>query len=192
MTIRITFNSNNVDLLVGPNGLDSIYRSEYKRQQSGSGKAETINLYGIQKFSFDARFTEATYRSLIAWWSWARQGKSWSFTMDSSKTGNTVTTGALSPGTTNIPVVASGAFSAGEVCLLREPDMSDYELFTINAVPNGTTIQATSGIIWTYATSGAIVRHVDYFPDVISTDNQFNPTKNGDYYSWTFNFMENL
>lgn len=192
MTIRITFNSNDIDLLVGPNGLDTIYRSEYKRQQSGSGKAETINLYGIQKFSFDARFTESVYRSLIAWWSWARQGKSWSVAMDSSNTGDTIfADGPWPAGSQTIHLYSTAAFAANDVCIIKGDSSDDYEIVVIDHIINFESLYLTAGTKFAYET-GDIFRHIDYFPDVISTDNKFNPKKGGDYYSWTFNFMENL
>ena len=195
MAIRITFDTKTIDLLLGDDGLLINYTQEREQERSGSGKTETINLYGIQEMAFEAYFTESIYRDLIAWWSWARQGKSWAFAKDSNNVGNTTLEFIANEGQTAINLVASGstAFSVGDICFLRAEDTDDeFEMIEIDAInPTGDIITATANLKFTYP-AGSIFRHPNYWPDVVSLDTSFNPKRNGDYYKHIFKFAENL
>lgn len=192
MAIRITFDSKTIDLLLGPDGLLTNYTQERKQARSGSGKIETINLHGLQEMAFQAHFTEAIYRDLVAWWSWARQGKPWAFSKDSGNTGNTTLDGAAAAGQTNVPLTATAGFSATDKCLIRAVDNDDeYEIVVISSVDTGVKIVASANLKWSY-TSNDIFRHWDYWPSVVSMDEDFNPKRDGDYYKHLFKFVENL
>jgi len=192
MAIRITYNSVNVDLLVGEAGLETTYKQERKENRASSGKIETINIYGIQELRFAAYFDEDTYRDLIAWWSWARQGKTWAFAMDSGNVGNTTLDDAAAAAQKNVPLTATAAFASGDYCLLRAADNDDeFEIVEVDSVDAGVKIVAIENLIFTYAASD-IFRHWDYWPEVITIDKDFNPKKNGDMFKHTFKFVEAL
>ena len=192
MPIRISYDSKTIDLLMGPSGLETNYKQDRRQQHSGSGKAETINLYGIQELAFDAHFTEAIYRDLIAWWSWARQGKPWAFAKDAGNVGNTTLDDTATAGLKNVPLTATAAFASGDYCLIKAVDNDDeYEIVEVDSVDAGVKIVTVENLKFSY-TATDIFRHQDYWPDVISTATQFNPKKSGSYYSWTFKFIENL
>jgi len=192
MSIRITFDTKTIDLLLGDDGLLINYTQEREQERSGSGKTETINLYGIQEMAFEAYFTESIYRDLIAWWSWARQGKSWAFAKKSGDVGNTTLDDTAAAGQKNVPLTDTAAFSAGDVCLLRAVDNDDeYEIVVIGSVDAGVKIVAVDNLKFSY-TANDIFRHKDYWPDVVSLDAEFNPKRNGDYYKHIFKFAENL
>lgn len=192
MAIRITYNSVNVDVLIGNEGLQTTYKQERKQNRASSGKIETINQYGMQELRFAAYFDEDTYRDLIAWWSWARQGKEWAFALDSANVGNTTLDDAAAAGQKNVPLTATAAFASGDYCLLRAADSDDeFEIVKVDSVDAGVKIVAIENLIYTYA-SADIFRHWDYWPSVISLDANFNPRKNGAMFSHTFKFVEAL
>jgi len=192
MAIRITYDTKTIDLLLGPESLLINYTQDRHQARSGSGKIETINLHGIQEMAFEAHFSETIYRDLVAWWSWARQGKSWAFAKDSDNVGNTTLDGAAAAGQKNVPLTATTYLTSGDVCLLRAVDNDDeYELVVIDSVDSGVKIVAVDNLKFSY-TANDIFRHKDYWPDVVSLDTEFNPKRDGDYYKHTFKFAENL
>lgn len=192
MTIRITYNSNNIDLKTGNEGLQTEHSQKYSQNRSGSGKIEHINQYGIQTMSFDAYFQAAVERQLQAWWAWARQGKAWSFAMDSAKTGNTTLDAAAAAGQKVIPVTATAGFSAGDECLIRAEDSdNEFEIVIIASISAGMSITATDNLIFSY-TSSDIFRHREYWPSLIILDKKFQPEKTGTWYGWKFKFAEVL
>ena len=192
MSIQIGYDSKTINLLLGPDSLLTNYKQERKQARSGSGKIETISLHGIQEMSFEAHFTEAIYRDLVAWWSWARQGKSWSFAKDSGNVGNTTLDDTAAADQKNVPLTATTAFSANDICLIRAVDNDDeYEIVVIGSVDTGVKIVAVDDLKWSY-TATDIFRHYDYWPDVVSLDTNFNPKRTGDYYKHVFKFVENL
>lgn len=192
MAIRITYDSKTVDLLVAEEGLQPNYKQQRNQNRSASGKIETINLYGIAEVRFDAYFDVDTYHALLAWWSWARQGKSWSFALDSDAAADTDLDAAAAAGQKNVPLTSTTGFSAGDICLIRaEDDDDEYEIVEISSVDAGVKIVAVENLKFSYA-SGDTFRHIDYWPDVVSLDEEFNPKKRGATYKHTFRFAENL
>lgn len=192
MAIRITYDGKTIDLLVGDEGLRPAYKQNRKQNRSASGKIETINFYGIQEMSFDAYFSESVYHDLIAWWSWARQGKLWAFAMDSGAAASTTLDGAAAAAQKDVPLTATTGFSAGDICLLRaEDDDDESESVEIDTVTAGVKITAVDNLKFSYA-AGDTFRHIDYWPQVISLDAAFDPDRNGDTYHNTFKFVEAL
>lgn len=192
MAIRIIFDGNNIDLNIGSMALQPSHFQQYSQNRSGSGKIEQINEYGIEIMSFDALFQIAVERQLQAWWAWARQGKTWSFNMDSDNVGNTTLDGAAAAGQKNVPLTATAAFAGSDECLLRAEDNDDeFEIVIIDSVDAGVKVVATDNLIYSY-TSGDTFRHREYWPAVKTLDKDFKPPKDGSWYSWTFNFAEAL
>ena len=195
---RITYNSVNIDLTMGRTGLKQIPTQERNQNDSSSGKIETINLFGRWEYTFDAYFSRAVYYSLWAWWSWARQGKEWSFAIDSAKLGNTTLDAAAAAGQKVIPVTATTTFATGDVCLIKAVDNDDeFELITIDTISAGVSVTATTNLIYSYS-SDDILRYKDYFPAVIATNKKWLPEYTGvsnvtkKYYKYTFEFVESL
>jgi len=192
MSIVITFNSNSITLQVGPGGLQTTHKQERNQEYARAGLIEQINLYGIQEMSFDAYVSTAVYYSLFAWWSWARQGKTWAFALDSTKIGNTTLNGAAASGQKVIPLAATAAFSSGDICFIKALDADDeFEVVTIDTVQAGTSVTATSNLIYSYASADSF-RHIEYWPSVKSLDEEFAPTKMNNTWSHTFKFTEAL
>jgi len=198
MTARITYDSKNIDLNITFDGVGPTFKQDRKQNRSASGKIETINLYGIQELKFEALFNISVYRDLVAWWSWARQGKTFSLALDSSKIGNTTLDGSApeSNGVT-IPVVDASAFSANDICLIKAVDTDDeFEIIELDSVGSG-TVDAKASLKFTY-TVGDIFRHFNYWPSLKILDKNFMPKKTGGldisnkYYRHTFRFVEAL
>jgi len=191
MSARITYNSINIDVEIGNKSLQPSMTVSRSQNRALSGKTETLFYHGIEELSFDAFFSQANYRKLIAWWSWARQGKPWSFTMDSTNIANTTLDGAAASGQKTIPLLATTNLTVGDECIIKASDDDEFEIVVIASVSAGVSVTATDNLNFTYAT-GDTFRHFEYYPSVITTDSDFKPVKSGSYYSWTFNFVENL
>lgn len=193
---RITYNSINIDLVMGRNGLRHIPKQQQYKNDSSSGKIETINLFGRWEYSFDCYFSRSVYYTLWAWWSWARQGKTFAFALDSAKVGDTTLDDAAASGQKVVPVAATTALTAGDVCLLKAIDADDeFELITIDTISAGVSVTATTNLIYSYAAAD-ICRYKDYFPSVKMIGDSWFPEYTGvydatkKYYRYTFNFVE--
>ena len=192
MAIRITFDSNIIDLEIDSEALATRHSQERNQNRSASGKIEQINRYGIQEMAFAAILSEAVYRQLWAWWAWARQGEIWSFALDSDAGASTTLDDAAASGQKNVPLTSTTGFSAGDICLIRAEDEDDeFELVVIDSVDPGVKIVAESNLIFSYSADDTF-RHRDYWPAVISLDTEFNPKKEGSIYRHTFRFIEAL
>jgi len=198
MAPRITYNSVNIDLVQGKTRFQHIPMQERNQNNSASGKIETINQYGRFEYEFDSYFSQSVYYDLWAWWSWARQGKAWSFALDSANVGNTTLDAGAAAAQKDVPLTATAAFSAGDICLIRADDNDDeFELVEIDSVDAGVKIVTVDNLLYTYA-SGDIFTHKDYFASVLTTEKNFRPTLTGiadttdRYYKHTFKFVENL
>lgn len=204
MTARMTYDSKNIDLNITFAGVGPSFKQDRKQNRSASGKIETINMYGIQELGFEALFSTAIYYDLVAWWSWARQGKVFSLVLDSSKIGNTTLDGSApeSDGVTILLVDAS-AFSANDICLIKTIDSDDeFEIVELDSVNDDSsagsdTVDAKASLKFTY-TTGDIFKHLDYWPSLKALDKDFMPKKTGGldtsnkYYRHTFKFIEAL
>lgn len=196
---RITYNSINIDIVMGRTGLKTIPKQKRNQNESGSGKVETINLFGRFEYEFDSYFSQAVYHTLWAWWSWARQGKTWAFALDSANVGNTTLDDSAAAGQKVIPVAATAAFAVDDFCLLRAVDNDDeFEIVKIASISAGVSVTAESNLVYSY-TSSDTFRHKGYFPSVILFKaNDFDPPYTGvsdvtkKYYKYTFKFIEAL
>ncbi len=193
MAIRITYNSTNIDLLIGPGGLRHSLSVFGKENIAGSGKSEHIIQYSQIFGVFDARFSQSVYETLIAWWAWAEQGKQWSFAMDSADIANTTLDAAAAAAQKVIPVTATTAITAGDRMLIRTAAGREYEIIEVDSVSAGVSVTAVSNLVYTYA-SADILRHWNYFPAVTlaKMGGKFDPIKKGPIYSHVFNFKEAL
>ena len=124
--------------------------------------------------------------------------KEFSFALDSADVGYTTLDAAAAAGQAVIPVAATGAFTAGDVCFIKSIASDDeFELIVIDSVSAGVSITATTNLIYTYA-SADICRHKDYFPNVKLLRDTWLPEYTGvkdvtkKYYRHTFQFVEAL
>ena len=193
MAPRITWNSNNIDLTIGSDGLQVVFGAQANQNRSGSGKIETLLMYNFgEAILFDAYFQEAVKNSLIAFWAWAEQGNVFSFAKDSAEVSSTTLDGAAAAAQKVVPVTATTGLAAGDVCLIRSADRSKYEVLTVDTVSSGVSITATTNLLYTYA-SGDMFRHMDYWPSlVMPAGEKFNPSQDGGWYRMQFKFLENL
>jgi hypothetical protein len=191
MTTRITYDTKTIDVLIGNDGLQPDYTQEADQNRSGSGKTEVIVHHHLQVIELDAFFVEATYRDLLGWWSWALRGNAWSLAMDTAKIGNTTLDGSAAAAQKVIPLTATAAFAAGDVCLIRSANRLTFELVVVDTISAGVSVTAVSDLKFAYV-SGDAFRHYDYYPSLLSMDDKFNPDKKGFYYRHTFKAVENV
>jgi len=193
MAIRIIWNSNNVDLTIDEQSIQRALKVEGAINRSANGKTETINIYNFgEPVMFSAIFEEAVYRQLIAFWAWAEQGNVFSFNMDSANIGNTTFDAGAAAAQKVCPVAATTAFAVDDVVLIRSAARTEYEIGVIASISAGVSITMDDNLYYTYA-SGDLMRHWDYYPALILADGEvFNPVKSGNYYSYTFRFLEQL
>jgi len=190
MAIRITFDSNNIDINVGENGgLKPVQTHKRYTNEANSGRIETLNSFGADEFTFAASFDLATYYKLRAFWSYARQHETFSFAMDSTKTGNTTLDGAAAADQTTIPVTSESGFSDGDICLIENATDDKAEVVVINGAPTSGSIEATSNLYFAYV-SGDSFRHLEYWPSLLLMNDRFDPKQSGQTFFWTFKFRE--
>ena len=189
MTIQITYDSKTINLTVGEEGLREKYVQERNQARSGSGLIQTINQYGIKEMSFHAFFDSDIYEDLVAWWSWARQGKTWALAMDSTLTGSTTLDNGATAAQKSIPLTATAAFTAGDKAFLSNAADDSFEIVEIDAITNGVSVSAVADLKQSYI-SGDFFVHKNYFPKVVSLDSNFDPPSAGGEYSHTFKFAD--
>jgi len=190
--IQIAYDSKTIDLLTGPEGLRARYLVEKSQNRSGSGKyVETLVHYAGFEGALDCYFQQAAYEAMVAWWSWAMQGKAWSLAMDSTDTVSTTLDGAAAAGQKVIPLAATAGLAAGDKCLIRSADRITYEIVEIDSVSAGVSITAEENLKQSYV-SGDGFRHLDYFPACVLADDEdaFDPDKSGAFYRTTIPFIE--
>lgn len=192
--MRISYNGRNIDLIEGRAGFEMTHSQEKNENVSGSGKIETINLYGKYSVSCDCYFSRQTYRDLMAWWSWARQGKVFSFAESSVKVGNAVINAACASATTSLHLSTSTSFTVGDFLFVQAKD-DEFEFVRVNST-SATGVGTTAALKYSY-TSSDIVRHWNYFPSLIADMSDFRPVRTGAfstseerYYRQTFKFKE--
>ena len=187
---RITYNSINIDINVGDKSLQPMAGQVFSQNQAGSGKLETINLYGIESFQFDAYFDIDGWRELYGWWwGWARLGKAWSFAMDSSKTVNTTLDDAAAAAQKVIPLASTADLAVGDYCVIIGDNDGEREMIKIASISAGVSITAEDNLVFSYA-SGDAFRHNEYYPSVINTKKKFDYSQSGDTFKYTFEFTE--
>jgi len=189
MTIRITYDSINLDVLIGPKGLRVDFKQERSQNRSGSGKIEQINQYGIQEITLDVYLTESAYYDAIAFWSWARQGKPFSLAMDSAKTFSSTLDDAAAADQKVIPLTATEGLTVGDICVIETDADNQFEIVEIASISAGVSVTIVDNLKQAYAL-GDKLRHFEYYPDLVSLDKNFNPPKLGKYYRHTFKFAE--
>ena len=193
---RITYNSVNIDLVMGRTGLNQVMKQNLNMNESGSGKVETLNMYGRFNYKFDGYFSRSVWYTLWAWWAWARQGKTFSFALDSDNVLSTTLDGSAASGQKVVPLTSTTGFTAGDVALVRAEDADDeFELIVIDSVSDGVSITSTTDLIYSYEETDSC-RHKDYFPSVVTLERSFDPPytgavdTTGKYFKHTFLFTE--
>ena len=197
MTIRLTYNSINVDgITLGEAGPGYVYEHQSSMNRSGSGKVEVISQYGIWKMSFVGYFNQATYHELLGWFAWASQGQTFSFALDSSNVSSTTLDDTAAAAQAVIPLTATTGLSAGDYCFIKKADNTFFEGVEIFSVSAGVSVTATANLNGSYS-SGDTFRHLDYYPSLINVGNQFQPQSFGlldptdiFYYRYSFDFEE--
>jgi len=192
MTARITYNSINVDFGIKRDTLNIRYLQEKSENKSGSGKIETINLYGIMQIQFNALLTSAQYKQMIPFYSWARQGKEFAFTVNNALITSTTLDATAASAQKTIPLTATAGFTVGDYCLIRAEDNDDeFEIVKIATINAGVSVVAVDNLVYGYL-SGDIFRHWRYWPTAKLENTNFNPMEmeGSGYYNFDFTIIE--
>lgn len=191
MSALITFNSATAGFNIKRDSLRIQIQQERGQNRSGSGKIETINQYGIMQWDFKALMTEAQYRRMIGFYSWGRQGKTFSISLKSSLAISTSLSGAATAGI--VPLAGSSQFSTGDICLIRSATDDEFEVVQITSITTGVSASLASTLVFDYS-SGAAFRHFHYMPSAILINTNFNPMEmdGSEHYSFDFQVVEAL
>lgn len=87
-----------------------------------------------------------------------------------------------------VQVSQTDEFSAGDECLLIGAGDAHREIVVADSV-SATTITTVDDVYGNF-TTGDVVRHRDYYPALISLDDDFNPDKSGQSWTTKFKWLE--
>jgi len=208
---RITYDSKTIDINLANSGLQLAFSQEKNINNSSSGKAETVNKFGIQEVSLEMVFNNSDYDDFVAWWSWARQGLSWSFVMDASKMVSTTLTASAAAGATSLEISDKTGLADGDYCFLKSALDDKFEVIQLSStgvvywvdelgnymvdelgnylIFSDSNLELVSVTKFSYEVND-ILRHWDYWPQVVCLNKAFNPRKNGRWYNHIVKFAE--
>ena len=192
MTARITYSGVNVDFEIKYDTFDVRYVQERSENRSGSGKPETIIFNSRMEIQFSIILTAAQYRQMIPFFSWARQGYEFAFSVDNTLTASTTLDDTAASGQKTIPLTATTGLTAGDYCLIRAEDNDDeFEIVEIATVNAGVSVVAVDNLVYGYQ-SADVFRHWRYWPTARLINTNFNPIEMGGagYYQFAFNIEE--
>lgn len=174
--LRWTTQPHTLNLLDGRRPSRVRFMQEMKQQRSAGGVMEQINIQGYMEYTVDLWLMGASeYRKAVGFWSYARQGNSFSYITSTAKMTNVVIASSTAAvGSSSIKVSSSGDIAAGDILFLKAVDNDDeFELVKASSI-SSTTVTLTSKLLYNYST-GDIVRSQGYYPSVIMTDESFDP-----------------
>jgi len=153
---------------------------------SASGKAGSVFEHALDNVEIEIELFDdrAFYRALQAWWAWACQGNEYAFALDSADTVDTTLDGTAAAGQKVIPLTSTTGIVALSRYRVRSTDLTKEEIIQVDTISAGVSVTAIANLIWGYA-SGDFFRSEDYFPKVISKDDDF-PAVEKDFGNFTF------
>ena len=191
MAISLGYSGNTITLLLDKKGINAKYKIENKTNDTSSGKIETINIYARREIDFAAIFSESVYKDLLAWWSHASQGKLFNFAFDSDNILDTTVDAASAAGQKDLNLTITTSSTTGDYLFVRKANKFDYEIVQINKITSGVSVGLEDNLINSYAAADECT-HYFYFPDMLMKTKEFNPIKDGSYYTHEFQMVENL
>lgn len=201
MTCRIAYNTNRyIYMLMDRDGVVPEGLQDYKRNISGSGLTEQINLYGMESYKVRVYFDAETWQQLYTfWWSWARTGGVFSFAEDMNQVTSTTLDEAAAAGQPVIPLTATNGFAVGEDGLIIAAGDAERETVTIESISGGASVTATRNLDAAFI-AGAAFRHAGYYPSLQLDMKTFPRSKrtgiegtdNPFHYEMTLKFKEYL
>ena len=187
---RITYDSNNIDVLIGDGSLKVTPTAESNANRSASGRIETINFYRLDNYSFEGICKADQARKLYTFFhSWYSQGKAFAFAMDKDRTASTTLDGSAAADQKTIPLTATTGIKAGDEMILKPASDTHREKIKVGKINAGASIVAVDDLLFAYA-SGDACRYHEYFPSVKSLDKRFTIDQDGEYYFFSLNFIE--
>jgi len=192
---KIVYNSKTVNFGIKPDSLRLNMSEDMSQRQTGSGKTVTSARFHAIEFDVNCIGTESQMYDLIGWWSWARQGKTFSFAVDGDEVSDTDLSSAASSGQKDLLVDSVSGFSVGDLVLVRAEDNDDeFEVIEIDSITaDPATLTATENLVFSYSIDDT-VRHLFYLPSAVATMKKFSPRRmaNTSYYSFSLSVREAL
>ena len=169
--------------------LSSMERRKFSERDivfSASGKAGSVFEHALDMIEIEIELFDdrAFYRALQAWWAWACQGNEYAFALDAADTINTTLNGTAAAGQKVIPLTSTVGIVAASRYRVRSADLTKEEIIQVDTISVGVSVTAVDNLIWGYA-SGDFFRSEDYFPKVISRDDDF-PAVETDFGNFKF------
>lgn len=183
---RLIFDGVNVDFPQEVSGFEKLRKVRAKMAFSASGVSSKIteHLFDEVEIEVDNFADRAFYRRLQAWWAHAAQGKPYAFALDGADVVDTTIDGDAASGQKVIPLADTTGVLVGKFYRLRTADSLREEVIQVDSVSAGVSATAVENLIYSYA-SGDIFRSEDYFPKVVSLDDEFPAEEKP---TLTFNF----
>jgi hypothetical protein len=120
-----------------------------------------------------ARFAEESfYNDLRAWWSWARRGKQYAFALDSSEVQDALSSAASVAGGGAIYVSNTSGFVQGKPYVVRRADGMAEEIIVPTSISTNASLNLAPATLKFDYPAASIVRSPDYFPKVVSLDDE--------------------
>lgn len=168
---QIIWNGNSINF---PNPL-----SQYRVMPATGDRVQDVSGGGVVntnlRHTFDAvrlaldNFSDADfYYGMLAWWSWAVQGKQFAFALDSADKVDTTLAASAGVGAVTLTVLHDAGFTNGRRYRIRRIGEPEQEFFTLTSHSSGSPNDTLTipALKYSYP-SGAIVRSVDYWPSMI-------------------------
>jgi len=192
---RITYqdddsNDIDIDLWCGNDGVRVAWETELNRNIGSTGIYETVVQRTLRMVEIDVVFYQEQYRKLVTFMSFAQQGKAFSFTKDVSKETSMPISAAVSVGDTLIPFGAAHTFVAGDEVYISDEYRTTWDLGIVDSIA-ANSITLLDPV--THAYSNVTPDNVywdGYYPSLLLLDTKFDPDRDGQTYTHTFNCVE--
>jgi hypothetical protein len=171
---KIVYNGVTINFPEAPTLYHYRRRSDREFGTSGGGVAGTQLHHQYDQIRLEMQnFDSAAFeQALHPWWSWAVRGKPYAFALDDSETADTTLDGAAAAGQKVIPLTSTTGITVGKQYVIRELAGHEEELVTIASISAGVSVTAVDNLVFGYL-AGDLFRSRDYFPKLVSLDDEF-------------------
>ena len=159
---------------------------------SASGKAQHINIRQWDEITITAaQLEKKEVYKLYEWWSFAREGNTFSFALYSSQDAITVLSSGASAGQTVIKTTGTDGFAINDWVYMNQSTGERSEVIQLSSITANVSVKATTNLKYSY-TTGDNLRHIDYWRTVSVKDDRLSIPANapGKLHNVTINLIE--
>lgn len=183
-------NDIDIDLWCGRDGVRVAWETELNRNIGSTGIYETVVQRTLRMIEIDVTFYQEQYRKLVTFLSFAQQGKPFSFTKDITKPTEYDISAAVAVGDTLIPFGIAHTFVPGDEVYITDTYRTKWDVGIVDSI-NANSIVLTDAVTHAYSdTNPDKVFWDGYFPSLLLLDTKFDPDRDGQTYSHTFECVE--